>query len=79
MQALTAKVGLISVQVEFDGLHLGQVAMLRVLICVTVRPATHGEQLERWLPIPDHTERYWREAEPRSPRRRREARISSEI
>lgn len=62
------KVGLISIQVELDGLHLGQVAMLRVLVCVTVRPGTDEEQLERWLLIPDHTERYWHEATPRSVR-----------
>lgn len=73
IRALTVKVGLISIQVEFDGLHLGQVAMLRVLVCVAVRPGTHGEQLERWLLIPDHTEHHWHEAEPRSVRRRRKA------
>ena len=49
------KVGLISVQVEFDGLYLGQVAMLRVLICVTVRPGTYQEQLERRRLISEHT------------------------
>lgn len=77
--ALTVKVGLISVQVELDGLHLGQVAMLRVLVCVTVRPGTHGEQFERWLPIPDHTERHWRKAKPRSLRQQRGAEILSKI
>lgn len=40
------KVGLVSIQVEFDGLHLGQVAMLRVLVCVAVRPGTREGQLE---------------------------------
>lgn len=46
---LTAKVGFVSVQVEFDGLHLGQVAMLRVLVCVTVGPGIHQEQTLRVL------------------------------
>lgn len=43
LQSLTVKVGLVSVQVEFDGLHLGQVAVLRVLVRVTVGPGINQE------------------------------------
>lgn len=33
-----------STEVEFDGIYLGQVAMLWVLVCVAVRPAIYQEE-----------------------------------
>lgn len=48
---LTLQVGFMSTEVEFDRLYLGQVAVLWVLVCVAVCPATWREQTTRPLVI----------------------------